>query len=104
MRFADSWSLPGRVRPPSRSHHSTSRAGLSEARFFLTRIETTMIASRQNEKLKLVRKLRERKHRDREGLFVTEGEDLLAAGLAAGQQPELLLTAPGARLGGEEVE
>ena len=36
-----------------------------------------MITSPQNEKLKLVRKLRERKHRDREGLFVTEGEDLL---------------------------
>jgi RNA methyltransferase, TrmH family len=63
-----------------------------------------MIASPQNEKLKLVRKLRERKHRDREGLFVTEGEDLLAAGLAAGEQPQLLLTAGGAGLGGEEVE
>ena len=43
-----------------------------------------MIASPQNEKLKLVRRLRERKHREREGLFVTEGEDLLEAGLAAG--------------------
>jgi RNA methyltransferase, TrmH family len=63
-----------------------------------------MIASPHNEKLKLVRRLRERKHRDREGLFVTEGEDLLAAGLAAGAQPQLLLTAAGAGLGGEEVE
>ena len=63
-----------------------------------------MIASPQNEKLKLVRRLRERKHRDREGLFVTEGEDLLAAGLVAGEQPELLLTAAGTGLGGEEVE
>ena len=42
-----------------------------------------MIASPQNEKLKLVRKLRERKHREREGLFATEGEDLVEAGLAA---------------------
>lgn len=63
-----------------------------------------MIESPQNEKLKLVRKLRERKHRDREGLFVSEGEDLLAAGLASGAQPHLLLTAAGAGLGGEEVE
>ncbi len=40
-----------------------------------------MIESPHNEKLKLVRKLRERKHREREGLFVTEGEDLVEAGL-----------------------
>jgi TrmH family RNA methyltransferase len=63
-----------------------------------------MIESPQNEKLKLIRKLRERKHREREGLFVTEGEDLLAAGLATGTEPRLLLTAAGAGLGGEEVE
>ena len=67
----------------------------------------TMIASPQNEKLKLVRKLRERKHREREGLFVTEGEDLLAAGLAAGAEPRFVLTAagrPGGAWDGEEVE
>jgi TrmH family RNA methyltransferase len=63
-----------------------------------------MIASPQNEKLKLVRKLRERKHREREGLFVTEGEDLVEAGLAAGTEPRFLLTAAGFGLGGEEVE
>jgi TrmH family RNA methyltransferase len=65
-----------------------------------------MIASPQNEKLKQVRRLlRERKHRDREGLFVTEGEDLLAAGLACGERPRLLLTAAGAKIGGgDEVE
>jgi TrmH family RNA methyltransferase len=63
-----------------------------------------MIASPQNEKLKLVRRLRERKHREREGLFVTEGEDLLAAGLAAGAEPHLLLSAAGSGLGGDEVE
>ena len=63
-----------------------------------------MITSRQNEKLKLVRKLRERKHREREGLFATEGEDLVAAGLAAGVEPRVLLTAAGSDLGGEEVE
>ena len=67
-----------------------------------------MIASPQNEKLKLVRKLRERKHREREGLFATEGEDLVEAGLAAGAEPRILLVAAGTglagRLGGEEVE
>jgi TrmH family RNA methyltransferase len=67
-----------------------------------------MIASPQNEKLKLVRKLRERKHREREGLFATEGEDLVEAGLAAGAEPRFLLTAAGSELpsewGGEEVE
>jgi RNA methyltransferase, TrmH family len=63
-----------------------------------------MISSPQNEKLKLVRKLRERKHREREGLFATEGEDLVEAGLAAGAEPRFLLSAAGSDLGGEEVE
>ncbi|HXR29574.1 MAG TPA: RNA methyltransferase [Solirubrobacterales bacterium] len=63
-----------------------------------------MIESPQNEKLKLVRKLRERKHREREKAFVSEGEDLVEAGLAAGAQPRFLLSAAGSGLGGEEVE
>jgi TrmH family RNA methyltransferase len=63
-----------------------------------------MIESPQNEKLKLVRKLRERKQREREGLFATEGEDLLEAGLAAGAQPRFVLVAAGSGLEGEEVE
>ncbi len=63
-----------------------------------------MIESPQNEKLKLVRKLRERKHREREGAFVTEGEDLIEAGLAAGAEPRFLLSAAGSGLGGEEVD
>jgi TrmH family RNA methyltransferase len=63
-----------------------------------------MITSPQNEKLKLVRKLRERRQREREGLFLTEGEDLLAAGRAAGLEPSLVLSAPGSGLGGEEVD
>lgn len=62
-----------------------------------------MIKSNQNEKLKLVRRLRDRKHREREGLFATEGEDLLAAGLAAGAQPRFVLIAAGSGLEGEEV-
>jgi RNA methyltransferase, TrmH family len=63
-----------------------------------------MISSPHNEKLKLVRKLRDRKHREREGLFATEGEDLLEAGLAAGAEPRFVLSVAGAGLGGEEVE
>jgi RNA methyltransferase, TrmH family len=63
-----------------------------------------MIESPHNEKLKLVRKLRDRKHREREGLFVTEGEDLLEAGLAAGVEPRFVLAAAGSAIEGEEVE
>lgn len=63
-----------------------------------------MIESPHNEKLKLVRKLRERKHREREGLFATEGEDLLEAGLAAGAEPRFVLVAADSGLEGEEVE
>jgi RNA methyltransferase, TrmH family len=63
-----------------------------------------MIESNQNEKLKLVRKLRDRKHREREGLFATEGEDLLETGLAAGAQPRFVLAAAGSEIEGEEVE
>lgn len=63
-----------------------------------------MIASPHNEKLKLVRKLRDRKHREREGLFATEGEDLLEAGRATGAEPRFVLVAAGSGLEGEEVE
>jgi TrmH family RNA methyltransferase len=35
---------------------------------------------------------------------VTEGEDLLSAGLRFGREPEVLLSAPGSGLGGDEVE
>jgi TrmH family RNA methyltransferase len=62
------------------------------------------ITSPHNEKLKLVRKLRDRKHRERQGLFVAEGEDLLEAGRAAGLEPELVLSAAGSGLGGVEVD
>jgi RNA methyltransferase, TrmH family len=61
------------------------------------------VTSPHNEKLKLVRRLRDRKHRDRESLFVAEGEDLLEAGLAAGWEPELVLSAAGSGIEGIEV-
>ena len=57
-----------------------------------------MITSRDNEKLKLVRKLAERRWRDKLGLFVVEGEDLVGAARAAGIEPVELLVA------GESVE
>ena len=57
-----------------------------------------MITSTHNDKLKLIRKLHERKHREREGLFVAEGEDLVAAAARAGVEPEVVLVA------GEDVE
>jgi TrmH family RNA methyltransferase len=52
-----------------------------------------MITSKDNEKLKLIRKLADRKHREREGLFAAEGEDLVAAAEAAGAVPEFVLRA-----------
>ena len=54
-----------------------------------------MITSADNERLKLVRKLRDRRWRDKLGLFVAEGEDLVGA---AGVEPVELLVA------GENVE
>ena len=52
-----------------------------------------MITSPHNEKLKRIRRLRKRRERERSGLFVAEGEDLVEAAAAAGAEPELLLEA-----------
>ena len=52
-----------------------------------------MITSRDNEKLKLVRQLAQRKHREETGLFVCEGEDLVEAASAARIEPVELLEA-----------
>ncbi len=57
-----------------------------------------MISSRENEKLKLVRQLRNRRAREKHGLFVCEGEDLVDAAGAEGIEPVELLVA------GENVE
>ena len=46
-----------------------------------------MITSAANPRLKLVRKLAARRQREKLGLFVCEGEDLVAAGLDAGLEP-----------------
>jgi RNA methyltransferase, TrmH family len=63
-----------------------------------------VITSPHNEKLKLIRRLQRRRARERDGLFVGEGEDLLEAARAAGARPVELLTAAGEGLGGTEVE
>jgi TrmH family RNA methyltransferase len=57
-----------------------------------------LITSTNNEKLKQIRKLRSRRERERTGLFVVEGEDLVATARAARAEPELVLVA------GEDVE
>ena len=62
------------------------------------RLPSSLITSRENEKLKLVRKLHDRSWRDKLGLFVAEGEDLVDAALEAGIEPVEVLVA------GENVE
>lgn len=50
-----------------------------------------MITSRENERLKLVRKLGSRRWREKLGLFAVEGEDPVEAALDAGIEPEWAL-------------
>jgi len=57
-----------------------------------------VITSRENERLKLVRKLHERRWREKLGLFAVEGEDLVAAAREAGIEPEDVLVS------GEDVD
>ena len=52
---------------------------------------TDLIRSPQNEQLKTIRKLRQRRWRDRLDLFVAEGEDLVEAADKAGWEPEIVL-------------
>lgn len=54
-----------------------------------------MITSKDNQQLKIIRKLLQRR---RDGLFVAEGEDLVQAAATNGWEPEILLRA------GEDVE
>lgn len=63
-----------------------------------------LITSPHNDTLKQVRKLAARRERDRAGLFVAEGEDLLDAADAAGWDPVVRLCAAGSGLEGTEVE
>jgi RNA methyltransferase, TrmH family len=69
-----------------------------------------MITSASNPRLKLVRKLASGRQRAKLGLFVCEGEDLVAAGVEAGLQPVEALVDAGRPValdgleGAEEVE
>ena len=63
------------------------------------------ITSQHNQKLKEIRKLRQRRRwRERSGRFVAEGEDLLAAADASGWKPVERYCASGSGLAGIEVE
>ena len=57
-----------------------------------------MITSAHNEQLKTIRKLQDKRWREKLDLFAAEGEDLVDAASAAGLEPEILLRA------GEDVE
>jgi RNA methyltransferase, TrmH family len=57
-----------------------------------------MIRSADNEQLKTIRKLRDKRWREKLDLFTAEGEDLVVAAEEAGWEPEVLLVA------GEDVE
>jgi len=50
-----------------------------------------VITSAHNPRLRLVRRLRSRRQREREGQFVAEGEDVVAAALAEGIEPVFAL-------------
>jgi TrmH family RNA methyltransferase len=63
-----------------------------------------VITSHHNERLKGLRKLQEKRERQRTGLFAAEGEDLLDAADAAGWEAEARYCAAGSGLAGEEVE
>ncbi|HZU60075.1 MAG TPA: RNA methyltransferase [Solirubrobacteraceae bacterium] len=66
---------------------------------------TRAISSPHNPKLKEIRKLSQRRRwRELSGLFVAEGEDLLAAADAAGWEPIERYCASGSGLPGTEVE
>jgi TrmH family RNA methyltransferase len=58
------------------------------------------IASQQNQRLKAVRRLRGKREREREGTFVAEGEDLVAAAERAGRKPLAGFRVAGSELGG----
>ena len=53
------------------------------------------ITSPSNERIKWLVRLRERRHRDAEGVFVVEGERLYTRALAAGMTPDMTFVAPG---------
>ena len=61
----------------------------------------TEITSPSNPQVRQIRRLHTRRERARSGLFIAEGEDLVAAAAAAGRKPRFGLRAAGSGLGGE---
>jgi len=61
----------------------------------------THIASEQNPRLKALRRLQGKRERERRGVFVAEGEDLIAAARRAGRRPLEGYRAAGSSVGGE---
>jgi TrmH family RNA methyltransferase len=57
---------------------------------------TETITSTHNQRLRELRKLQDRKHRDRTGLFAAEGEDMVHQALAQGTPPEAVFFDAGA--------
>src|SRR3954470_16198935 len=84
-RSGDSPRPPGRPRPLSEPQHQQDLPGASRGALFCS-----VITSSDNPKLKQIRKLQTKRERARSGLFVAEGEDLVAA---ATVDPEYVLRA-----------
>src|SRR3954452_5068140 len=82
---ADSPRQPGRPRPLSEPQHQQDLPGAPRGGLFYS-----VITSPDNQKLKQIRKLQTKRERARSGLFVAEGEDLVAA---ASIEPEYVLRA-----------
>jgi TrmH family RNA methyltransferase len=55
---------------------------------------TETITSSHNPRIRAVRRLRERRHREEAGLFMAEGEDMLAAALREGAVPRTVYAVP----------
>jgi TrmH family RNA methyltransferase len=64
----------------------------------------TTITSPQNPRLKELRKLQRRRERERSGRFLAEGEDLIAAALAAGRPALAGYRLAGTTIGGADFE
>lgn len=60
----------------------------------------TLLTSHHNPRLKELRKLQRKRERDRSGLFLAEGEDLIAAAIAAGRPAVQGYRATGTAIGG----
>jgi RNA methyltransferase, TrmH family len=59
---------------------------------------TEAITSRRNQRLRELKRLQQRKHRREQGLFVAEGEDLVAEALRHGAVPRTVYSVQGAGL------